>query len=100
MSTDYVTPLLQNKRRGEEDYVRWECQSKRMCPGLGRSVQVEYGAVTARQVDTREPPLVRPPNHSSTAHHITTPGGSVQLQRCSRCLAGEPGHINHIMQRY
>ncbi|XP_035389552.1 uncharacterized protein si:ch211-221j21.3 [Electrophorus electricus] len=94
MSMDYVTPLLQNKRRGEGDHGQREreCRSKRVCAGLGRSVQVEYGAVTDCRVSW-EPPRVSPPNV------LGAQGGSVQ-HCCSRCFAGESGHINHITQRY
>ncbi|XP_072523626.1 uncharacterized protein [Salminus brasiliensis] len=110
MSMDYISPLLQNKRGREGDQEEWDFQAKRVCNGLQSCVQVEYGTLTESPMDTWEAQQVIPLKDtiSSNNHHhqvqvhaqvLEAQNGSAS-QCCPRCMAGEPGHINHIMQRY
>ncbi|KAL7869549.1 hypothetical protein AOLI_G00135370 [Acnodon oligacanthus] len=104
MSVGYVSPLLQNKRGREGDEEEWDFQPKRVCNGLEGCVQVEYDALTESPMDSWETQQVNPlkdtvNNHQMSTKVLAAQNGNAQ-QCCPRCMAGEPGHINHIMQRY
>ncbi|XP_038846618.1 uncharacterized protein si:ch211-221j21.3 [Salvelinus namaycush] len=101
---EYMTPL-QNKRRHEGDLQNWkDCQAKRLCNGVGVCIQVEHGGmVTDSAMDTWDASMQQQgvPN-SNSGVSINHPASNMVYavqgsQRCNRCLAGEPGHINHIM---
>ncbi|XP_014071758.1 uncharacterized protein [Salmo salar] len=104
---EYMTPL-QKKRRHEGDLQPWrDCQAKRLCNRVGVCVQVEHGGmVTDSAMDTWDASMQQQsvPNSNSgvginhPASNMVYAVHAVQgSQRCNRCLAGEPGHINHIM---
>ncbi|XP_077056342.1 uncharacterized protein LOC143709657 isoform X2 [Siphateles boraxobius] len=93
---------MQNKRRHGGEYEQLHKQAKRLCNGLGGSEHVEYGVVVVdTPMDTWDAP-----NHSpQNGHNANVPGmqvlpapGRGAGQYCPRCMAGEPGHINHIMR--
>ncbi|XP_063076925.1 uncharacterized protein C10orf143 [Engraulis encrasicolus] len=94
---------LHNKRRLEEEHGNWECQPKRLCGGLVGCGHIEYGAVADCQcpMDTWEiQPQVVPPNGNrgtKVAPDMSAQGNRPAAQCCPRCMAGESGHINHIM---
>lgn len=121
MSMDYMSALLQNKRGREGgDPEDWSFHpNKRVCNGLESCVQAEYGALTESPMDTWEIQQVSHLKDTSTTttttiinnnnnniHHLQVHAEELEAQNgsgpqcCPRCLAGEPGHINHIMQRY
>lgn len=92
-----------NKRRHEdlEDRGHFH-QAKRLCNGFGSCGQVEYGAVVDSPMDTRENQQQGLQNCNSLRNHhaqnmVYTAQAGVYPQMCPRCMAGEPGHINHIM---
>ncbi|XP_048026218.1 uncharacterized protein C10orf143 homolog [Chanodichthys erythropterus] len=92
---------MQNKRRRSGEFEQWHNQAKRPCSGLGGRGHVEYGVVVDTPMDTWDAP-----NHSpQNGHSASVPGmqvlpapGRGAGQHCPRCMAGEPGHINHIMR--
>ncbi|XP_017338125.1 uncharacterized protein si:ch211-221j21.3 [Ictalurus punctatus] len=100
MSMDYVNPLVQNKRQREEEHSQWDCQPKRACTGLGRCIEVRCDVVMDSPMDSWDTPQVGHQNSANANHHVTTMVLGTAQQSCPRCMAGEPGHINHIMQRY
>ncbi|KAJ8013589.1 hypothetical protein DPEC_G00031340 [Dallia pectoralis] len=91
----------ERKRSHEGDLSTWNnCPSKRLCNGVAGAgdVQVEYGAGTDCAMetwDTRQPGYVAANNPAYNT--VGTVLGGHPLQRCPRCMAGEPGHMNHIM---
>ncbi|XP_062330709.1 uncharacterized protein si:ch211-221j21.3 [Osmerus eperlanus] len=90
---------IQKKRRHEGDLEKWNaCQAKRACDGVGDYAQVEYGAVADCPMDTWESAVHQQgaPNGNGVLP-LSDPTASRPPQCCPRCLAGEPGHINHIM---
>ncbi|KAL0964769.1 hypothetical protein UPYG_G00328650 [Umbra pygmaea] len=99
--------LLQKKRRHEEDLPTWRnCQAKKLCDGVSGCVQHNYDVVTDIAMETWDTSMQQsgPPNsnHVVTITHPASAMGSIvqsshPLQRCKRCMAGEPGHMNHIM---
>ncbi|XP_066522605.1 uncharacterized protein si:ch211-221j21.3 [Hoplias malabaricus] len=104
MSMDYVSALLHNKRGREGDHEAWDYQPKRVCNGLESCVQIECGALTASPMDTWETQQVSLLKDNNISQHASSKGLAAQnggaQQCCPRCMAGESGHINHIMQRY
>ncbi|XP_028825930.1 uncharacterized protein C10orf143 homolog [Denticeps clupeoides] len=95
---DCVSTPLQSKRRREEGTV-WECEAKRARTGTNGCTQVGCGAVaevamvtwdTRHQQGFQNGPR-RLPNDAGL------PEGRGPGQQCVRCMAGESGHINHIM---
>ncbi|XP_073774972.1 uncharacterized protein si:ch211-221j21.3 isoform X1 [Danio rerio] len=97
---DCISPM-QNKRRHSGELEQWHNQPKRQCNGLGGCGQLEYSVVVDTPMDTWDAP-----NHSSQNGHsanvpvmqVLNAPGRAAGQHCSRCMAGEPGHINHIMR--
>ncbi|XP_048026217.1 uncharacterized protein si:ch211-221j21.3 isoform X2 [Megalobrama amblycephala] len=73
---------------------------KRPCSGLGGRGHVEYGVVVDTPMDTWDAPNHSPQNgHSASVPGMVLPApGRGAGQHCPRCMAGEPGHINHIMR--
>lgn len=112
MSMDYMSALLQNKRGREGDPEDWGFNpNKRVCNGLESCVQAEYGALTESPMDTWEiqqvshlkdttTTIINNNNHLQVHAKVLEAQNGSGPQCCPRCLAGEPGHINHIMQRY
>ncbi|KAG5262338.1 hypothetical protein AALO_G00274100 [Alosa alosa] len=99
MSMEYITPL-HNKRRHEEEHGNWECQPKRLCSGVVHCRNIEYGAVGESPMDTWEIQQQVLPNENrgnEVVPVMSTPQGRSSAQCCPRCMAGESGHINHIM---
>ncbi|KAA0724923.1 hypothetical protein E1301_Tti014795 [Triplophysa tibetana] len=99
---DYINPM-QNKRRRSGEMEQWLKQSKRLCSGLGGCGQVEYSGVMEAPMDTWNPPNQGPQNgHGANGHvpgmQVLGAPGRGAGQFCPRCMAGEPGHINHIMR--
>ncbi|XP_045557075.1 uncharacterized protein isoform X1 [Salmo salar] len=78
--------------------------NKRLCNRVGVCIQVEHGGmVTDSAMDTWDASMQQQsvPN-SNSGVSINHPASNMVYavqgsQRCNRCLAGEPGHINHIM---
>ncbi|KAG7324887.1 hypothetical protein KOW79_011203 [Hemibagrus wyckioides] len=97
---DYINPLEQNKRQREEEHSQWECQAKRACTELVRCIEVKCDVMMDSPMDSWDTPQVDHQNGASPNQHITTMVLGATQQPCPRCMAGEPGHINHIMQRY
>ncbi|XP_065118636.1 uncharacterized protein [Paramisgurnus dabryanus] len=99
---DCINPM-QKKRRHSEEVEQWLKQSKRLCNGLGGCGPVEYNGVIDTPMDTWDPP-----NHGTQNGHgangyvpgmqVLGASGRGAGQICPRCMAGEPGHINHIMK--
>ncbi|XP_066549591.1 uncharacterized protein C10orf143 [Amia ocellicauda] len=102
----------QNKRRHELELENWQHlnPAKRFCGALGRCEQFENGAVAESPMETWDPqqpglpqdPCVNSPASltftASQSHDMNTVSQCGGLaQPCVRCLAGESGHINHIM---
>ncbi|XP_050979654.1 uncharacterized protein C10orf143 isoform X1 [Labeo rohita] len=87
---------MQNKRRHSGELEQWQNQTKRQCNGLGGC-----GQVMDTPMDTWDAQ-----NHSpQNGHNTSVPGmqvlpapGRGAGQHCPRCMAGEPGHISHIMR--
>ncbi|XP_051968579.1 uncharacterized protein C10orf143-like isoform X3 [Xyrauchen texanus] len=99
---DCISPM-QNKRRRSGELEQWHTESKRLCSRLGGCDQVEYGAVMDTPMDTWDPPNHSPQNgHGGNGHvpsmQVLAAPGRGAGQGCPRCMAGEPGHINHIMR--
>ncbi|XP_043109095.1 uncharacterized protein si:ch211-221j21.3 isoform X2 [Puntigrus tetrazona] len=96
---DCISPM-QNKRRHSGDLEQRHNQSKRLCNGLGGCGRVEYGAVMETPMDTWDGQNHSPQNgHSASVPGTVLPApGRGAGQHCPRCMAGEPGHINHIMR--
>ncbi|XP_034148781.1 uncharacterized protein si:ch211-221j21.3 [Esox lucius] len=102
-----MTPL-QKKRSHEGDLPTWNnCQAKRLCNGVASCIQVEYGAGTDCAMDTWDTSMQQQGfpnrnngvavNHPASNMMVSAVLGGDPLQRCPRCMAGEPGHMNHIM---
>nr|XP_046233559.1 uncharacterized protein si:ch211-221j21.3 [Scatophagus argus] len=75
------------KRSLETELDPWSCRPKRMC------LEAELQSV--------ECPMETSHTFTVSNQHQEQQVGVVQsrppLLSCSRCLGGEPGHINHIM---
>ncbi|XP_042172624.1 uncharacterized protein si:ch211-221j21.3 [Oncorhynchus tshawytscha] len=96
---EYMT-AVQKKRRHEGDLqTRKDCQAKRLCNGVGVCVRVEHGGmVTDGAMDASMQQQGVPNSGVGINHPASNMVYAVQgSQCCNRCLAGEPGHINHIM---
>ncbi|XP_041749246.2 uncharacterized protein si:ch211-221j21.3 [Coregonus clupeaformis] len=93
---EYMTPL-QKKRRHQGDLQNWkDCQAKRLCNGVGVYIQVEHGAIvtdSGMDASMQQQSVPNSINHPASNMVYAVQGS----QCCNRCLAGEPGHINHIM---
>ncbi|KAG7492561.1 hypothetical protein MATL_G00016640 [Megalops atlanticus] len=98
---DYMISV-QNKRRLEDlENLAHFHQNKRLCNGLASCSQVECGAVGESPMDTWEIQQQGLQKSNAVASHhetnlVYTPQG-VTSQFCPRCMAGESGHIKHIM---
>ncbi|KAL4640178.1 hypothetical protein GN956_G12192 [Arapaima gigas] len=97
---DYMV-ASQNKRRLEVDMenCHYFNPSKKLCNGLGVCNQFHHSGPVSFPMNTQEMENVHKDNLSSSSHDTSTvyvarSNGSGQ---CPRCIAGEPGHINHIM---
>lgn len=97
---DYINPIQQHKRQRDEEHSQWEyhSQTKRVCLDLVRFTQVKCDVLTDSPVDPWDTLQISNRNGTSTNNH-TRVVNTIQ-QCCPRCMAGESGHINHIMQRY
>ncbi|TRY99164.1 hypothetical protein DNTS_030567 [Danionella cerebrum] len=102
---DFITrmdslSLIQTKRRLDGGLEGCHNQPKRLCNGLGGCAKAENGMVIDSPMDTWDAQ-----NHSTHNRHGASVPGMVlpslgqagRGQLCLRCMAGEPGHINHIM---
>ncbi|XP_067286320.1 uncharacterized protein si:ch211-221j21.3 isoform X2 [Pseudorasbora parva] len=97
---DCISPM-QNKRRRSGEIEQWLNQAKRQCNGLGGRGHVEYGVVVVdTPMETGDAPHHSPQNgHSASVPGMVLPAPVRGAgQHCPRCMAGEPGHINHIMR--
>ncbi|KAM7370298.1 hypothetical protein PAMP_009859 [Pampus punctatissimus] len=78
---------LLKKRRLETEVEPWSCRPKRVC--------FEAGFQTA------ECPMETVDSFTASIqqqeHQVGPVRPKAPLLGCTRCLAGEPGHINHIM---
>lgn len=99
MSMDFVS-TFHNKRRHEDEQENWGCQSKRLCTAVAGYGNIEYGAVGESPMDTWELQQHVLPN-GNRGHEVvpamSPPQDRASGQCCPRCMAGESGHINHIM---
>lgn len=97
---DCISPM-QNKRRHSGELEQRHNQPKRLCNGLGGCGRVENGAVMEAPMDTWDSQNHSPQNEQSASvpgmQVLPAPGRGAG-QYCPRCMAGEPGHINHIMR--
>ncbi|XP_046708896.1 uncharacterized protein si:ch211-221j21.3 [Silurus meridionalis] len=97
MSMDCVRTLVQNKRqREEEQHCQWDSQAKKACTGLESCIEVRCDVVMDSPMDSWDTHQ----NGANANAHLTRMGFVAAQQPCPRCMAGEPGHINHIMQGY
>ncbi|XP_047673705.1 uncharacterized protein si:ch211-221j21.3 [Tachysurus fulvidraco] len=97
---DYINPLEQNKRQREEEHSQWESQAKRTCTEMVSCIEVKCDVMMDSQMDPWDTQQVGHQNGASPNHRIAAMVLGTTQQPCPRCMAGEPGHINHIMQRY
>ncbi|KAJ8404852.1 hypothetical protein AAFF_G00332390 [Aldrovandia affinis] len=99
---DYMI-TLQNKRGREylEDREHFH-PAKRLCNGPGSCGQIEFAAVVESPMDTWENQKQGLQNGNTVLNHhdpnmVHTAQAGASPQMCPRCMAGESGHINHIM---
>ncbi|KAI1886992.1 hypothetical protein AGOR_G00201460 [Albula goreensis] len=76
--------------------------AKRLCNGFGNHGQVEYGAVAESPMETWENQQQGFQNVNAVMNHhdpnmVYAAQAGASPQMCPRCMAGESGHINHIM---
>ncbi|XP_039521280.1 uncharacterized protein C10orf143 isoform X3 [Pimephales promelas] len=97
---DCISPTKNKRRLGGGEYEHLHTQTKRLCNGLGGSGHVECGVVVDTPMDTWDAPNHNPQNgHNANVPGMVLPApGRGAGQHCPRCMAGEPGHINHIMR--
>ncbi|KAK6487340.1 hypothetical protein HHUSO_G8490 [Huso huso] len=101
---------VQNKRRHEvEDLGEWENlnqPTKRFCGGLESCIQFDNAAANDQlgecPMDTwnmQQPVSSHDPRSKTANQHssMVYANGSGSVQPCLRCMAGESGHINHIV---
>ncbi|KAJ8264473.1 hypothetical protein GJAV_G00149570 [Gymnothorax javanicus] len=76
-------------------------QSKRLCIDLGVCGPAEYGAVAECLMKTQENQhglqIVNGIRNHLDQNTVHAAQAGVYPQVCQRCMAGESGHINHLM---
>ncbi|KAK6482224.1 hypothetical protein HHUSO_G16828 [Huso huso] len=98
---------VQNKRRHDEveELGKWENfnqPTKRVCGGLESCIQFANDQLGECPMDTlnmQQPVSSNDPRSKTANQHssMVYTNGSGSVPPCLRCMAGESGHINHIM---